>query len=79
MLNVFFYRYKLDAVVEDETGSTNFIIFGKLAQELISIPAQQLKVGANADRFVLPSIFKKVLDQTYIFQISINPLVTPRG
>ncbi len=57
MLNLFFNRYKLDVVVEDKAGSTNFLIFGKLAQELICILAQQLAVGVNADRFVLASIF----------------------
>nr|CAD1818325.1 unnamed protein product [Ananas comosus var. bracteatus] len=64
--------YKLDAVVDDEIATTNFIIFGKIAQELIRIPAQQLAIAANADKFVLPSVFKNVVGQTYIFQISID-------
>nr|CAD1843889.1 unnamed protein product [Ananas comosus var. bracteatus] len=64
--------YKLDVVVDDEIATTNFIIFGKIAQELIRIPAQQLAIAANADKFVLPSVFKNVVGQTYIFQISID-------
>lgn len=65
-------RYKLDAVVDDEIATTNFIIFGKIAQELIRIPAQQLAIAANADKFVLPPAFKSVVGQTYIFQISLD-------
>nr|CAD1827504.1 unnamed protein product [Ananas comosus var. bracteatus] len=64
--------YKLDAVVGDEIATTNFMIFGKIAQELIRIPAQQLAIAANADKFVLPSVFNNIVGQTYIFQISID-------
>ncbi|OAY84245.1 hypothetical protein ACMD2_05465 [Ananas comosus] len=61
--------YKLNTVVEDETGSADFIIFGKVAQDLIHIPAQQLAIATNSDRFVLPPIVKNIIGHSYIFQI----------
>nr|CAD1830264.1 unnamed protein product [Ananas comosus var. bracteatus] len=61
--------YKLNAIIEDETGSANFTIFGKLAQDLIHAPAHQLATAINSDRNVLPTAIKKFLGQTYIFQV----------
>nr|CAD1839751.1 unnamed protein product [Ananas comosus var. bracteatus] len=61
--------YKLNSIVEDETGSTEFTIFGKVAQDLIHVPAQQLAIASNSDRFVLPPVVKNIIGQTYIFQI----------
>nr|CAD1833539.1 unnamed protein product [Ananas comosus var. bracteatus] len=62
--------YKLNAVVDDGTGSTNFTIFGKAAQDLIRLPAHQLATASNSSKFVLPSAIKNILGRTYIFQIS---------
>nr|CAD1837149.1 unnamed protein product [Ananas comosus var. bracteatus] len=45
--------YKLNTIVEDETATTNFTIFEKLAQDLIQIPASQLATATNADRYTL--------------------------
>nr|CAD1838489.1 unnamed protein product [Ananas comosus var. bracteatus] len=66
------FWYKLSTIVEDRSGITNFTIFGKLAQDLIRIPAQNLAVAVNSDRFVLPPIVKTIIDQTHIFQIVID-------
>lgn len=48
------------------------MIFGKLAQELIRVPAQQLATAVNSNRFILPHIIKNILGETYIFQVSID-------
>ncbi|XP_020097836.1 uncharacterized protein LOC109716703 [Ananas comosus] len=66
--------YKLNVIVEDESISTNFIIFGKLAQNIIRVPTQQLAVANNSDKFLLPPIIKSIIGQTYIFEVSINSL-----
>ncbi|XP_020109944.1 uncharacterized protein LOC109725245 [Ananas comosus] len=55
--------YKLNAIVADETGSANFTIFGKTAQDLIRIPAQQLATAINSNRFILPPIIKNVVEE----------------
>ncbi|OAY64941.1 hypothetical protein ACMD2_24261 [Ananas comosus] len=64
--------YKLNTVVEDETGSADFIIFGKVAQDLVHIPAQQLAIATNSDRFVLPPVVKNIIGRSYIFQILLD-------
>lgn len=65
-------RYKLNAIVADETGSANFTIFGKTAQDLIQVPAQQLATAINSNRFILPPVIKNVVGQTFIFQFSLD-------
>uniref|UniRef100_A0A6V7QRH1 Replication factor A C-terminal domain-containing protein n=1 Tax=Ananas comosus var. bracteatus TaxID=296719 RepID=A0A6V7QRH1_ANACO len=62
----------LNAIVADETGSANFTIFGKTAQDLIRVPAQQLATAINSNRFILPPIIKNVVGQTFIFQVSLE-------
>lgn len=66
---LYFFRYKLNAVVDDGTGSTNFTIFGKAAQDIIRVPANQLATASNSNRYVLPSVIKYIVGRTYIFQI----------
>ncbi|OAY75938.1 Replication protein A 70 kDa DNA-binding subunit B, partial [Ananas comosus] len=58
-----------DAFWCDETGSANFISFGKVAQDLVHIPAQQLAIATNLDRFVLPPVVKNIIGRSYNFQI----------
>ncbi|OAY62759.1 hypothetical protein ACMD2_24219 [Ananas comosus] len=65
-------RYKLNTIVEDETATANFTIFGKLAQDLIQIPASQLATATNADRYTLPPIISTILGSTHIFQIILS-------
>lgn len=62
-------RYKLNAVVEDGSGSANFTIFGRLAQNLIYIPAQNLATSVGSDKFTLHPLIKSIIGQKYIFQI----------
>ncbi len=72
-INVYFYvtsiRYKLNVIVEDATGSANFTIFGKAAQELIRIPAQILATSPGADQFTLSPPIKSIIGQKHVFQI----------
>lgn len=77
IINISFYfnflnRYKLNTIVEDETATANFTIFGKLAQDLIQIPASQLATATNADRYTLPPIISTILGSTHIFQIILS-------
>lgn len=48
------------------------MIFGKVAQELIRVPAHQLATAVNSNRFILPHSIKNILGETYIFQVSID-------
>ncbi|XP_020109727.1 uncharacterized protein LOC109725077 [Ananas comosus] len=67
---MFFFniRYKLNTIVEDGSGSTN-TIFGRLAQDLIHIPAQNLATSVGSDKFTLHPLIKLIIGQKYIFQI----------
>ena len=47
----------------------NFIIFGKLVQQLIGISVLNLAANARSDRFTLPTVIKKIVSVTCIFQV----------
>ncbi|XP_020090329.1 uncharacterized protein LOC109711570 [Ananas comosus] len=66
------YRYKLNTIVIDDTGSANFTIFEKSAQDLIRVSAQQLATATNSNRFVLPPVVENVIGQTFVFQVSLE-------
>ncbi|XP_020113189.1 uncharacterized protein LOC109727463 [Ananas comosus] len=61
--------YKLKTIVEDDTGSAIFTIFGRLAQDLIHIPAQNLATSTGSDKFTLPPIIKTIIGSEHVFQI----------
>nr|CAD1829071.1 unnamed protein product [Ananas comosus var. bracteatus] len=63
------FWYKLNTIVEDGSGSANFTIFGRLAQDLIHIPAQNLATSVGSDKFTLHPLIKTIVGQKYIFQI----------
>uniref|UniRef100_A0A0D9UWM4 Replication protein A 70 kDa DNA-binding subunit B/D first OB fold domain-containing protein n=1 Tax=Leersia perrieri TaxID=77586 RepID=A0A0D9UWM4_9ORYZ len=42
-------RYKLNAMLEDHTGSMNFLIFGEQAQDIIGVAAEDLVKGIEDD------------------------------
>ncbi len=63
-------RYKVNTIVDDGSGIANFTIFGRLAQELIRVPAQNLVIAINSDKFTLPSMIKTIINQKHIFQIT---------
>lgn len=71
LLNItsFLCRYKLNAIVEDSTGSANFTIFGRLAQDLIHIPAQNLATSPGSDNCTLPTAIKAIIGHDHIFQV----------
>ena len=52
--------YKLSATIENNIGFTIFIIFKKLAQQLIGIPAFSLVVDPRSNRFVIPKVIEKI-------------------
>ncbi|TVU21966.1 hypothetical protein EJB05_31638 [Eragrostis curvula] len=43
-------RYKLDAVMEDATGTMNVMIFDAVAEELIGVPAKEIAEEVTADK-----------------------------
>ncbi|XP_020103317.1 uncharacterized protein LOC109720538 isoform X3 [Ananas comosus] len=61
--------YRLSTIVEDGSGIANFTIFGRLAQDLLRIPAQILASAVDSDKFTIPTIIKTVINQKHIFQI----------
>ncbi|XP_020103902.1 uncharacterized protein LOC109720909 isoform X2 [Ananas comosus] len=61
--------YKLNTIVGDSTGTTNFTIFGKSAQDLIHIPAQNLATSPGSDKFTLAPTIKTIIGQEHIFQV----------
>ncbi|XP_020113714.1 uncharacterized protein LOC109727912 [Ananas comosus] len=70
MINLLYHeRYKLNAIVKNDTGSANFTIFGRLAQDLIHISAQNLATSAGSDKFTLPPAIKTIIGHKHIFQI----------
>nr|CAD1836344.1 unnamed protein product [Ananas comosus var. bracteatus] len=66
------FWYKLNTIVSDETASANFTVFGKSAQDLIRVPAQQLATATNSNRFILPPIVKNIIGQNYVFQVGLE-------
>lgn len=62
-------RYKLNAIVENDTSSANFTIFGRLAQDLIHIPAQNLATSPGLEKFTLSPAIKSIIGRKHIFQI----------
>lgn len=63
----------MNTTVEDEIGTiANFIIFGKLTQQLISLPVVNLTIDGRSDRFIISSIIEEIVNDTYIFQITFS-------
>ena len=55
------FRYKLNIVGEDFIGVANFIVFGRMAKQLIDIAAVNLATDSRCDHFTLPVVTKKYL------------------
>ena len=68
---IFLFRYKLNAIVEDETASASFLIFGRLAADLIGLPASNL-THSHEDRFTVPLLMTRIYDIEHIFQVVIS-------
>nr|POE66483.1 replication protein a 70 kda dna-binding subunit b [Quercus suber] len=70
-------RYRLELRVEDESGSTIFVVFDKEAEKIVRIPATQVYTteikDEDDDEDVVPKPIKNLLGKTYMFQIKINP------
>ncbi len=62
-------RYKLNTTVKDDTNVASFIVFGRVARDLIYVPAQNLATAVNSAIFTLPPTIKAILGQKHIFQI----------
>ncbi|XP_074302678.1 replication protein A 70 kDa DNA-binding subunit B-like [Silene latifolia] len=70
-------RYRLEAEVENETGSTKFIVFDDEAQKIIGMTAQQLHDMEEAKDEIdeegeVPRLIQDLKGQTYVFQIKIT-------
>ncbi|KAM0923440.1 hypothetical protein ACQ4PT_005536 [Festuca glaucescens] len=65
--------YKLDAVVENATGTMNLMIFAEEAQELIGVAAEDLfDEITNENRHTVPDAISNLIGSTHAFQVSID-------
>ncbi|XBI24522.1 hypothetical protein VPH35_049610 [Triticum aestivum] len=65
-------RYKLNAVVEDDTGTMNLMIFAEEAEGLIGIAAELLKEIAGDDRCTMPDAISNILGTTHTFEVAMD-------
>ncbi|XP_044344045.1 uncharacterized protein [Triticum aestivum] len=66
-------RYKLNAVVEDDTGTMNLVIFAEEAQELIGIPVEELFEEITDDgRCTVPAAFSYLRGSSHTFQVAMD-------
>lgn len=66
-----FNRYKLNAIVDDNTASASFLIFGRLAADLIGLPASTL-ANSYKDRYSVPPLMTRIYGIERIFQVVIS-------
>ncbi|XP_037417377.1 uncharacterized protein LOC119280732 [Triticum dicoccoides] len=65
--------YKLNAVVEDDTGTMNLVIFAEEAQELIGVPEEELFEEITDDgRCTVPAAFSYLRGSTHTFQVAMD-------
>uniref|UniRef100_A0ACD5VXF6 Uncharacterized protein n=1 Tax=Avena sativa TaxID=4498 RepID=A0ACD5VXF6_AVESA len=65
--------YKLDAVVEDATGTMNLMIFSDEAQGLIGVAAEDLVDEiTDENRRTMPDAIKNLIGSTHAFQVAID-------
>jgi hypothetical protein len=62
------FRYKLIITRADETGDTEFVMFGRIAQCLIKRMANTL-IANNPPRFI-PDEITRLLEKVYTFNVS---------
>ncbi|KAL5658487.1 hypothetical protein ACJX0J_031650, partial [Zea mays] len=63
-------RYKLLLTAGDETGDTDFILFGRMAQRIIKKPCDML-IANNPIGFI-PDPITDLLEKTYIWNVSFS-------
>ncbi|CAN6298964.1 unnamed protein product [Urochloa humidicola] len=65
------YWYKLNAKVQDATGTMNLMIFCEVAEELVGVSAEDLigKIKNENEWFTLPSEIKALIGSTHTFQV----------
>ena len=64
------FRYKLLLTAGDETGDTDFILFGRMAQRIIKKPCDML-IANNPIGFI-PDPITDLLEKTYIWNVSFS-------
>jgi hypothetical protein len=64
------FKYKLLLTVGDETGDTDFILFGRMAQHIIKKPCDML-IANNPTGFI-PDPITDLLEKTYIWNVSFS-------
>jgi replication factor A1 len=62
------YRYKLAIIVGDETGDTEFVIFGRITQRLIKRALDAL-IANNPPGFI-PDQITRLLEKVFTFNVS---------
>jgi hypothetical protein len=64
------FRYKLLLTAGDETGDTDFILFGRMAQHIIKKSCDML-IANNPTSFI-PDPITDLLEKTYIWNVSFS-------
>ena len=68
------YRYKLSIIAGDETGDTNFIMFGRWVQRLTKKAADTL-IAENPQGFI-PNEITRLLEKVFKFNVSFTENTT---
>ncbi|PWZ06953.1 hypothetical protein Zm00014a_023947 [Zea mays] len=63
-------RYKLLLTAGEETGDTDFILFGRMAQRIIKKPCDML-IANNPTGFI-PNPITDLLEKTYVWNVSFS-------
>ncbi|KAM3197802.1 hypothetical protein ACQJBY_073095 [Aegilops geniculata] len=64
--------YKLNAVVEDDTGTMNLMIFAEEAEGLIGVAAELLKEITDDGGCTVPAAFSYLCGSTHTFQVAMD-------
>ncbi|XP_038699626.1 uncharacterized protein LOC119996917 [Tripterygium wilfordii] len=64
--------YKLNIQGTDTTVTATFLIFGKIAEKMLKIPATILSDLPGSNRTIVPPIMKEICGKIYNFTVSIN-------
>ncbi|KAJ4833709.1 hypothetical protein Tsubulata_018862 [Turnera subulata] len=66
-------RYKVEIMVEDQTGELTLTLFDREVEQLIKMSAMELLDRTNGESQEIPSQIEEMLQRNVIFQIKITP------
>ncbi|WCJ24308.1 hypothetical protein M5689_006280 [Euphorbia peplus] len=71
-------RYRLRLIVEDTTGCATFVLFGRLAADLIGVPAHTL-AATFKDKHDIPPMLSKLQGLKKTFQVQLGGFIEHPG